>query len=135
MRRLTMILVALVLLGSACGDDSAGGEADGSAGSSYDTLTALNDDLAAAGITCELEYEGLKDDEREISQCVINEEPTTLNIWFNDELRQAIVDESGDTVAFGANWTVQVATPETAQQIADALDGSTGTAGPTDTAG
>lgn len=125
MRRLMMILVALALLGSACGDDGGG---DGSEGSSYDTITALNEDLAAAGITCDLEYEGLKDADREISQCVIDGEPTTLNIWYNDELRQAVIDGSGETVAYGADWTVQVSTPETAQQVADALGGTTGTA-------
>lgn len=125
MRRLMMILVALALLGSACGDDGGG---DGSEGSSYETITALNEDLAAAGITCDLEYEGLKDADREISQCVIDGEATTLNIWYNDELRQAVIDGSGETVAYGADWTVQVSTPETAQQVADALGGTTGTA-------
>jgi hypothetical protein len=127
MRRLMMILVALALLGSACGDDGGSGD-DRSGGSSYDTLTALNEDLAAADISCDLEYEGLKDADREISQCVIDGESTTLNIWYNDELRQAVIDGSGETVAYGANWTVQVATPETAQQVADALGGTTGTA-------
>lgn len=130
MRRLTMILLALALLVSACGDDGGGdGDGGGSSGSSYDTVTALNADLAASGITCELEYEGLKDADREISQCVIDGEQAILNIWFNEELQQAVIDQSGATVAYGANWTVQVSTPETAVKVADALDGTTGEAG------
>ena len=124
-----MILLALAFLMTACGDDG-GGEGDdgGSSGSSYETVTALNGDLAAADITCELEYEGLKDADREISQCVIDGEQAVLNIWFNEELQQAVIDQSGDTVAYGANWTVQVSTPETARKVADALDGTTGEA-------
>ena len=129
MRRLTtMILLALALLVGACGDDG-DGDGGGSSGSSYDTVTALNADLAAAGITCELEYEGLKDADREISQCVIDGEQAILNIWFNEELQQAVIDQSGATVAYGANWTVQVSTSETAAKVADALDGTTGEAG------
>lgn len=124
MRRLIVMLAALALLSAACGDD--GGTDGGGEGSSYETVTALNDDLAAAGITCELEYEGLVDADREISQCVINDEQAVLNIWFNDELREAVIDDSGSTVAYGADWTVQVTTPETAQEVADALDGTTG---------
>jgi hypothetical protein len=122
MRQLILALAALTLVATSCGDDGSGGD---SSGSSYDSLTALNEDLAGAGISCELEYEGLTDADREISQCVINDEQASLNIWFNDELRQAVIDESGATVAYGANWTVQVGTPETAQQVADALDGAT----------
>jgi hypothetical protein len=132
MRRLTILLMALVFLAGACGDDSAGDGGGGSAGSTYDTVTALNDDLAAAGISCDLEYEGLKDADREISQCVINGEQANLNIWFNEELRQAVIDGSGDTVAFGANWTIEVTTADNAEQLADALDGATGTTDTTD---
>lgn len=122
------VLVALALLAGACGDDGGGGDEDATSGSTYDSVTALNGDLAAAGITCDLEYEGLKDADREISQCVINDEQAIVNIWFNDELRQAVIDESGAGVAFGANWTVQVATPETATEVAEALGGATGSA-------
>ena len=132
MRRLLVVLAAVVLIGSACGDDGSGTASSGggasSDGSSYETITALNDDLAAAGITCELEYEGLTDADREISQCVINDEQASLNIWFNDGLRQAIIDAAPTTVAYGANWTVEVATPETARELADALNGNTGSA-------
>lgn len=125
MRLLTTTMVALTLLLGACGDDGDGGDG----GSSYDTLTALNGDLAAADIECELEYEGLQDADREISQCVIDGEQAVLNVWFNDDLRQAVIDESGDTVAYGANWTIQVSSPEVAARLAEALDGQTGAAG------
>lgn len=125
MQRLVLTFAVLALLLGACGDDSGGGSA-GNDLSSFDTVTALNAELASGGITCELDYEGLKDADREISQCVIDGEQATLNIWFNDELRQAIIEESGDTAAFGANWTVQVATADTASAIADALGGAVG---------
>lgn len=126
MQRLAVTLAVLTMLLGACGDDAGGGSAGGS-DSTYDTVTDLNADLAGADITCDLEYEGLKDDDREISQCVIDGEQATVNIWYNDELRQAIINESGNTAAYGANWTVQVGSVETAQTIADALDGSVGT--------
>jgi hypothetical protein len=58
------VLVALTLLAGACGDDSESGGGTES-GSSYDTVTALNNDLAAADISCELEYEGLEDADRD----------------------------------------------------------------------
>jgi hypothetical protein len=125
MRRLVTLLAALALIGGACGDDT-GGDESGESGSTYETVTDLNASLAAADISCDLEYEGLKDADREISQCQIDGEQAVLNIWFNDELRQAIIGEFGDTAAYGANWTVQVATPETAIAVADALDGEVG---------
>ena len=127
MQRLAMTMAVLALLLGACGDDS-GGEGSSGGGSTFETVTDLNAELASAGISCDLDYEGLKDADREISQCVIDGEQATLNIWYNDELRQAIIDESGQTAAFGANWTVQVADPDTASAIADALGGDVGAA-------
>lgn len=124
MRRLLLTLAALTIIVAACGGD----DAEGGGGSTFETVTALNAELAAADIDCALEYEGLKDADKEISTCVIDGEQATLNIWFNDDLRRAIIDASGNTVAYGDNWTVQVATPETATRLAEALDGSTGEA-------
>ena len=122
-----MTFAVLTLLLGACGGDSDNGSSGGD-GSTFETVTDLNADLAGADISCTLEYEGLKDADREISQCVIDGEQATLNIWYNDELRQAIIDESGNTAAYGGNWTVQVGSAETATTIADALGGAVGEA-------
>ena len=67
--------------GSGCGGDDGGGDdartrTDGDGArpttcSSYETITDLNEALGAAGIECALDYEGLVDEVREISQCTI----------------------------------------------------------------
>jgi len=141
-RAAAVALSALLLLGG-CGDDddagngggdttaapADGGEtADRSELSSFDTVTAMNEELTAAGIGCTLEYEGLRDAQREISQCTIEGEQAILTVWLDEEVFDAfLAPEEGPppvAVAYGANWTVELATPENAQTVADALGGA-----------
>jgi len=136
-------LVLTLLLLTGCGDDDGdgGGEtteaADGSDRrdlSSYDTVAAMNEDLAAAGIECALEYEGLVDDlGNEISQCTITPEggapeQAILHVYEDLAVLDALVAPEGAPpppgVAYGANWAIEAGTPETAQILADALGGA-----------
>jgi hypothetical protein len=141
---LATVTIALLLLGAGCGGDDGGGGDDASTDtgaetteapsedlSSYDTVAALNDDLGAAGIDCALDYEGLVDEDKEISQCTIDGAQAYLTIWFDESFVQEIVapaaGEPPAGVAYGQNWTVELtpATPETATAIADAAGGTT----------
>jgi hypothetical protein len=144
MRRLALLLTALALvLGlAACGDDDSGseatdggtatteaggGDAVGGDGSEFDDVAALRDELVANGIECELDYEGLADEEREVSQCVIEGEQAVISIWYDPALRDEVVNAAADlpqaALATGANWTVEVTSADVAQTVADALGG------------
>ncbi|MEL7207035.1 MAG: hypothetical protein AAGK32_02180 [Actinomycetota bacterium] len=124
MRRLLAVLAFLTVLTAGCGGDDGGGDSDAS---TYEDVASLNSELARAGIDCALEYEGLQDADKEISTCVIAGEQATISIWFNQGLQDAVVEASGDTVAYGGNWTVQVSTAGNATTLAEALGGATGT--------
>ena len=132
--RLATVAIALLLLGAACGDDG-GGEDSGDDTSpdtseaqadlsSYDTVADLKDALSAEGIECTLEYEGLVDEDKEISQCTIEGSQAFLTIWFDTAFVQEIVAPEGveppTAVAYGENWTVELTppTPETASTYA-----------------
>jgi hypothetical protein len=93
--------------------------------SSYPTVAALADDLAAAGIGCELEYEGLRDGEREVSTCTIDGEFALLQIWDEPELVHDLMAQEAAIApqAFGANWIIDVETGAMAARLAEALDG------------
>jgi hypothetical protein len=138
----TASIALLLLVGAGCGGDDGGGDdaSDDSSAettapsddlSSYDTVAALNDALGAAGIECALDYEGLVDEDKEISQCTIEGAQAYLTIWFDESFVQEIVapaaGEPPAGVAYGQNWTVELtpATPETASAIADAAGGTT----------
>jgi hypothetical protein len=140
--RLATVAIGLLLLGAACGGDDGGGgggddtsadttEAPGGDLSSYDTVADLNESLSAADIECNLEYEGLRDEDKEISQCTIEGSQAFLTIWFDTAFVQEIVAPEGAeapaAVAYGENWTVELTppTPETAAAIADAAGGTT----------
>ncbi|MBI2705407.1 MAG: hypothetical protein HYX32_08985 [Actinobacteria bacterium] len=101
--------------------------------STIGTIADLQSKLVAGGIPCTLEYEGLKQDDKTLSICVIDGEQATLSIWDKPELLQkflqADVGAKGAT-AVGANWTVDVDTPQTAQKIATALNGTVKSATP-----
>ncbi len=132
-----MATVAIAVLAlAACSGDSGGGDdqaPDGTEGSpelsSYDTITDLNEALAAGGIDCPLEYAGLTDDIHETSICTIDGEQAFLDIWFDDaDLDLLVAPDEGTApaaVAYGDNWSVQTSTPELAAQIADAAGGTT----------
>lgn len=149
-RTIAALLLALLLaLATACGSDDDGGDEEGSGSDdtteetaesgtdlsglpTYDTVAALNEDLAAAGVSCALEYEGLVDDEgKEVSLCTIEGEQAQLTIYPDAASVQAIVDAptAVGAVAYGGNWTVLVDTAPTAQVVADALGGQVSAAG------
>lgn len=138
MTRRTLAALALpLLLLVACGDDSGDDGGDGSGGSSstapaadlstYATVADMASDLEAAGISCALEYEGLRDDTREVSLCAVNGEYTELSVWVDPAeaaASGAAAEEAGDPFVEGANWTVDVETAATAVAVADALGGA-----------
>ncbi len=89
-------------------------------------IASLRDGLLAAGLTCELEYEGLEDPDRIVSICVIDDEEALLTIWKDPAMLDAFLG-TGDapaTMAYGANWTVEVDSEPVAATVADALGGA-----------
>ena len=145
MRRLALLFLALALVVglAACGDDDDSdgggngtettaapedGESPGADGSEFEDIASLRDALGEAGIACDLEYEGLADDDREVSQCVIEGEQAVISIWYDPTLRDEVVAGAeslgGAAMAAGANWTVEVATGPVAERVAEALDGA-----------
>jgi ABC-type glycerol-3-phosphate transport system substrate-binding protein len=135
---LATVAIALLTL-SACGGDDGGGTTDpdgttatsaaGADLSSYDTVSDLNDALGAGGVECELEYEGLTDEIRELSQCTIDGGQAILTIWYDDGLmNDFIAPEGADppvAVAYGEDWTVELTDPATAATVAEAAGGTT----------
>ncbi len=136
---------ALVLATAACGTStSPAPDADGTSGetrragatgdasgpaiqrSTIASVRDLSTRLEAAGITCALEYEGLRDAGRELSLCVIDGDRATLTIWDDpsvlDEFLASDVGRQGVT-AVGRNWTVDLQQPAVARKVADALGG------------
>lgn len=95
--------------------------------SSIATVADMAKQLEAKGIRCKLEYEGLKDNDKTLSICTIDNSQATLTIWDKPEILQkflaANVGAKGAS-AVGANWTVDVDTPATAQKVATALGGT-----------
>lgn len=95
--------------------------------SSYDDITALHQQLVDQGVACGLEYRGLRDEGREVSLCVIEGEQALLTVWDDPalvtEFAGSEAAETGD-VAYGRNWTVDVDSPEAAEQVAAALGGT-----------
>ena len=150
LRRLLAFAFIPLLLLAACTEDDGDGDGDEGTDTSaeedgtatgdgvdlsalpaYENITAMNTDLAAAGITCNLEYEGLVDDTgKEVSLCTIDGQQAQLTRYPDSTTVEALVstDAPIGAIAYGQNWTVQVDTPETAASIATALGGETITA-------
>ena len=135
---LATVAVALLALGACSGDD--GGSTDDPDGttpsteaetelSSYATISDLNEDLAAGGIECALDYEGLVDEVRELSQCTIDGGQAILTIWYDDGLMNEFLAPEGAAppvaVAYGEDWTVELTDPATAATVAEAAGGTT----------
>lgn len=127
-RRLPWLALVLVPLATACGDDEGGDASGGGSGaSSYGSVAELAEDLTGAGLACTLEYEGLRDDRREVSLCTLEGELAELSVW--DDPADAAAnadqaDEDGNPLAAGSNWTIDVQSSDTAGAVADALDGT-----------
>lgn len=101
--------------------------------STFATIADVQRQLVAKGIGCNLEYEGLKQDDKTLSICVIDGQQATLSIWDKPEMVQKFL--AADTgakgaTAVGANWTVDLDTVATAQKVADALGGTVKSAAP-----
>lgn len=135
---LATVAIALLTL-SACGGDDSGGTTDPDSATptsaaeaeltSYETVSDLNDALAAGGIQCELEYEGLVDEIRELSQCTIDGGQAILTIWYDDALLNEFLAPEGAeppaAVAYGEDWTVELTDAATASTVAEAAGGTT----------
>ena len=139
---LPAVSLGLVLVAAGCGSDgtdttqatSTTAESDVAVSpddradlSTYDSVDAIDQALAGGGMTCGLEYEGLQDEEREISQCVLNGEQAILSVWVDEAPQDTFLGSlpaGPASVAFGNNWTIEVLTPANAQEIATVLDGS-----------
>lgn len=132
---LATVAIALLALTS-CGGDDGGDAADTTGGSetteapaedlsSYETVADLNEDLAAGGIVCTLEYEGLVDEVRELSQCTIEGGQAILTIWYDDTLFSDFLGTDPAAVAYGENWTVELSDPAVATSVAEAAGGTT----------
>ena len=150
---LLLAVLSVVLLGACSSDDdgdggsgttaesdSTGAEdgsgADVSGLPAYEDITTMAADLATAGITCTLEYEGLVDDTgKEVSICVIDGQQAQLTRYPDSTTVEALVstDTPIGAIAYGQNWTVQVDTLATAQAVATALGGEALGAETTDT--
>lgn len=115
------------------GPDSPDGTVTVPAGSlddlpTFDTITALRDEIVASGFTCELEYEGLEDGDKIVSICVIGGEQALLTIWNDPEVLEefATSDAVTNLVVYGQNWTIDLTTPTLAGTVAGALNARTG---------
>lgn len=130
-------VVALGVAGVACGDDSDSttveetttttSPAEGRGGPEVDDVADLAEELEQAGIPCALEYEGLRDGQRELSRCTIGEEEVTLTVWDDVEelnaFAEAEVAGPGST-AIGPNWTIDAGQETTTASITDAVGGT-----------
>ena len=95
----------------------------------------MNEDLGAGGVTCDLEYEGLIDDDgNEVSQCTIDGAQGFLYIWADPTaVAEVVTAHEADAevaLAYGANWTIELTPPSagtatTAAAIAEATGGAT----------
>lgn len=144
MRRPLLVLFAAVfLVAVGCGDDDDApaadsppevGTDDGADITSEDEeanqiatvadLALLLDDVAGG---CALEYEGLVDDQREVSICTLGDEIAELSVWEDTDALDAVVasaEGSGDPVVAGPNWTVDVTGTALAGDVAEATGGS-----------
>lgn len=121
-RRSLALVVALALPVLACGDDD--GDAEGPR---VDDVQALADQLDGVSDGCALEYEGLVDEQREISVCTLGDEIAELAVWSDpDALDELVtsVEGSGDPLVTGANWSIDVRDADLADQIAEATGGT-----------
>lgn len=123
--------VTLVLLGSALGACSSSPSTSTSAttvsASSIANIADLQKRLEGKGIVCKLEYEGLKQEDKTLSICVIDGEQATLTIWDKPEVLVKFLNSdvgAKGATAVGANWTVDVDSAATAQKVASALGGT-----------
>lgn len=146
----TAVLLACSAVG--CGSDSTSSDGVGSATSvvaggtsaptaparTYDVATLptvtgvaeLADELTAAGMTCTLAYEGIRDEsglDRIVSICTIDDEQAYLYLWNKPAELQAFANDpgtAGSPVVVGGNWSISTGTQPTAARVATATGGA-----------
>jgi hypothetical protein len=125
-------LFALTSLAGCGGDDDGTGADTTRGGPEVANVVGLGVLLNEAGIPCDLEYEGLVDDRREVSICQIDGGQATLTVWDDTTALDRFMTEPmsgpGATVV-GPNWTIDVANPRTAERLALALEAEVRTPG------
>jgi hypothetical protein len=124
----TPLLVGLGAATVACSSTAANGSLAPATtvAPSYATVEDLASQLQAKGITCQLEYQGLKQEDKTLSICVVDGEQATLTIWDRPADVAAFLaasDAGTGATAVGANWTIDVDTVATAQKLTAALGG------------
>ncbi len=129
-RTILPLVMALAAFGAACGDDDATGDASTDAPADappVDDVEALAERLDGVEAGCTLEYEGLVDEQRELSICTLGDEIAELSVWSDPEALDGVVEAAegtGDPIVTGPNWSIDVQDAELADQIADATGGT-----------
>ena len=108
--------VLMVIGLAACSDSGATDPADLP---SYDTVADIGADLS-----CQLEYDGIVDADREYSTCVFEGEQALIYIYTDPTFVSDIVAAGAPALAYGANWTVEVETAPVAENVAAATGGA-----------
>ena len=136
--RSLLLLAALLLAAvaaSSCAKSSTGsGATTSTSRTTFASIAELQKGLQGKGIACELEYEGLRQEDKTLSLCLIDGTQATLTIWDKPEVLDKFLasDLAGKgATAVGANWTVDVDSPVVATKVATALGGQVKSAGPT----
>lgn len=125
-------LLAAVLVLASCTADDGSGDPPPSELSTYETISDLRTAIVDDGFDCELEYEGLEDEGRILSICVIRDEQALLTIWTDQTAHDEFVrDAAGPTVAYGENWSIDLDSAATATAVAETIGGRTGSDGAT----
>lgn len=114
------------------GDDTPAGDGSGdegtagTGGAEAASVVELAERIEENGHTCTLEYEGLRDGDKELSLCTIGGEQVTLSIWFDadqlEEFRSAEPAGLGGITLIGPNWTIDLADPQLAETLAADLE-------------
>ncbi|MGK2929709.1 MAG: hypothetical protein ACSLFO_09055 [Acidimicrobiales bacterium] len=148
MRRLLLALLAVTsLVAAGCGDDddtadtgagttgpadattdaTTGDEDEDAAGDRVETVTDLAGQLDGVADGCALEYEGLTDDQREVSICTLGSDIAELSVWTDETALEGMIadtDGSGDPLVSGPNWSIDVVDPALADEVAEATGGT-----------
>lgn len=144
MRRPLFALLAVTLLVAGCGDDDDAPAADDAPEVTTDDgsdITSEDDEAASQVATvadlallledvedgCALEYEGLTDDQREVSICTLGGEIAELSVWTDEAALEGLIDDaagSEDPLVAGPNWSIDVVDAELADAVAEATGGT-----------
>ena len=122
-----VLLAAVVGVAGACSSGSNTGTSPATTAlSNIKTIADLASQLEGKGIECKLEYEGLRQEDKTLSICVISGEQATLTIWDKPDVLAKFVATPATGVgatAVGQNWSVDVDSAPVAQKVATALGG------------